>query len=146
MKVSPALLDASLNAPFKAIDMVNMFSHSTLAPPPSCYGPGTWLYGGSRALMRRVLASNSKVNLFHHGFSMCDGYEGAVGAAEKWAQAKKPTAIICGAADQMTPAKAALGIAQAIAHAQRVNVAGGHAMMTESPEATLQALQALLKQ
>jgi pimeloyl-ACP methyl ester carboxylesterase len=99
MKVSPALLDASLNAPFKAIDMVNTFSHSTLAPPPSCYGPGTWLYGGSRALMRRVLASNSKVNVFHHGFSMCDSYEGAVAAAERWAQAKKPTAVIGGAAD-----------------------------------------------
>ncbi|TAL64936.1 MAG: alpha/beta hydrolase, partial [Burkholderiaceae bacterium] len=49
MKVSPALLDASLNQPQQAIDMVNQFSHSTLAPPPSSLGPGTWLYGGSRA-------------------------------------------------------------------------------------------------
>ncbi|MFT4193125.1 alpha/beta fold hydrolase, partial [Ottowia sp.] len=56
MKVSPALLEASVNAPEKAIHMVNVFSHSTLCPPPSALGPGTWLYGSSRALMRRVLA------------------------------------------------------------------------------------------
>jgi hypothetical protein len=43
MKVSPALLDMSLNQPLKAI--VNQFSHSMLAPPPSAMGPGTWLYG-----------------------------------------------------------------------------------------------------
>ena len=49
MKVSPALLENSLAQPQKAIHMVNVFSHSMLAPPPSALGPGTWLYGGSRA-------------------------------------------------------------------------------------------------
>ncbi|MCB2030767.1 MAG: alpha/beta fold hydrolase, partial [Rhodoferax sp.] len=67
MKVSPVLLEASQNDPEKAIALVNTFSHSTLAPPPSGLGPGTWLYGGSRALMRRVLASNTRVNVFHTG-------------------------------------------------------------------------------
>jgi hypothetical protein len=70
MKVSPALLDMSLNQPLKAIDMVNQFSHSMLAPPPSAMGPGTWLYGTARALMRRVLASNPTVNVFHRGFGL----------------------------------------------------------------------------
>ena len=58
MKVSPALLDASLNEPMKALEMINVFSRSTLAPPPSALGPGTWVYGASMALGRRVLASN----------------------------------------------------------------------------------------
>ena len=49
MAVSDALLDASQNDPQRAIDMVNAFSHSLLAPPPSALGPGTWLYGTSRA-------------------------------------------------------------------------------------------------
>jgi pimeloyl-ACP methyl ester carboxylesterase len=57
MKVSPALLDSALNNPMQAIKMVNTFSHSTLAPLPSALGPGTWLYGSSQALMRRVLAA-----------------------------------------------------------------------------------------
>jgi pimeloyl-ACP methyl ester carboxylesterase len=65
MKVSPALLDGALNDPQKAIAMVNTFSHSMMAPPPSSLGPGTWLHGSSRALMRRVLASNRDVNVFH---------------------------------------------------------------------------------
>ena len=80
MKVSPALLDASLNQPMKAIDMVNTFSHSMLAPPPSGLGPGTWLYGSSRALMKRVLASNTQVNVFHTGFKACDSYIGGEAA------------------------------------------------------------------
>ena len=40
MPVSPALLENSVKAPEKAIHMVNVFSHSTLCPPPSALGPG----------------------------------------------------------------------------------------------------------
>jgi pimeloyl-ACP methyl ester carboxylesterase len=74
MVVSPALLDGALNDPQRAITMVNNFSHSLLAPPPSALGPGTWLYGSSRALMRRVLASNREANVFYIGFKACNEY------------------------------------------------------------------------
>src|SRR6476661_8825747 len=40
MKVSQGLLDAALNDTPRAIDMVNVWSHSTLAPKPSAPGPG----------------------------------------------------------------------------------------------------------
>ncbi len=85
MTVSPALLDGALNDPQRAIAMVNTFSHSLLAPPPSTLGPGTWLYGGSRALMRRVLASNREANVFHIGFKACNDYangEAAIAAVQ----------------------------------------------------------------
>ncbi len=49
MKVSPALIEASLNEPMKALQMVNVFSRATLAAPPSALGPGTWVYGASMA-------------------------------------------------------------------------------------------------
>ena len=65
MVVSPALLDGALNDPQRTIAMVSTFSHSMLAPP---LGPGVWLAGSSRALMRRVLASNRDANVFHIGF------------------------------------------------------------------------------
>ncbi len=39
MKVSPVLLENSVSKPMLAIDLVNSFSHSTLAPPPSTLGP-----------------------------------------------------------------------------------------------------------
>ena len=74
MKVSPALIEASLNEPMKALQMVNVFSRATLSAPPSALGPGTWVYGASMALGRRVLASNTEVNIFHRGFVACDSY------------------------------------------------------------------------
>ncbi len=153
MKVSPALLDAALNEPIKAIEMVNTFSHSSLSPPPSALGPGTWLYGGSRALMRRVyntaMASNTKENVFHIGFKACDSYDGAIEALNRL-QAPANTAqaailFIVGTADQMTTPKAAQSLIDKCSQAKAVRVNGGHAMMTEAPEETLQALKEFLK-
>ena len=145
MRVSPALLDTSLNQPDKAIAMVNAFSHSTLAPPPSALGPGTWLYGGSAALMRRVLASNATENVFHTGFVACDSY--ADGDADM-VKVTCPVTFILGERDQMTPPKAAQSLVKAArAAGLRVDVAtvpAGHSLMTEAPEETLAALRQAL--
>ena len=46
----------SRDAPHKAIDMVVTYSFSTLAAKPSYPGPGVWLRGSARGLMRQVLA------------------------------------------------------------------------------------------
>lgn len=141
MRVSAALLDASLHAPDKAIEMVNVYSHSTLAPPPSALGPGTWLYGGSRALMRRVLASNPRVNVFHRGFVACDSYQGGEAAAQALAC---PVQFILGTRDQMTPPKAAQPLIDAVRAAgvpvDVVRLNAGHALMTEAPDGVLDAL------
>ena len=53
MKVSEALLQTAQREPLKAIDMVNAYSHASTAAKPSYPGPGTWLHGANRALMRR---------------------------------------------------------------------------------------------
>ncbi len=141
MKVSPVLLEASQNDPEKAIAMVNVFSHSTLAPPPSALGPGSWLYGGSRALMRRVLAGNCRVNVFHIGFLACDRYAGADAAMPK---VSAPTLFILGAQDQMAPAKAARSLVQAAQRGTVATVPGGHQMMLECPEEVLAAMRGFL--
>jgi pimeloyl-ACP methyl ester carboxylesterase len=145
MKVSPALLDASLNAPMKAIAMVNTFSHSTLAPPPSALGPGTWLYGASQALMRRVLQSSSQPDVFHHGFGLCNDYLGGNTAVAGVAAHSIATLFIVGANDQMTPPKAARSLMDALPKAKVVTLNCGHSLMTEDPEGTLEALKAFLK-
>ncbi len=142
MRVSPALLESSVSAPMKAIDMVNTFSHSTLAPPPSALGPGTWLYGGSRALMRRVLASNPKVNVFYTGFKACDSYANGEAAM---AQVQCPILFVLGSADQMTPPKAAQSLVAKARHARVVQLPAGHSLMTEAPDGVLQALKDFLK-
>jgi pimeloyl-ACP methyl ester carboxylesterase len=149
MKVSPALLDASLKEPMKAIEMVNTFSHSMLSPPPSALGPGTWLYGGSRALMRRVLASNLQENVFHIGFKACNSYEGAFEAINslfgRINSGDVAILFIVGMADQMTTPKAAQALIDKMPTAKVARVFGGHAMMTEAPEETLAALAQWLK-
>ncbi len=137
MKVSPALLDTSLNAPMQAIDMVNVFSHSLLAPPPSALGPGTWLYGGSKALMRRVLASNTQVNVFHRGFQACDDYRGGEAAIAK---VRCPILFILGRSDAMTLPKMAQPLIDKAPGAKVVIVEAGHQMMVEAPDAVLAAL------
>lgn len=137
MPVSPALLDASKNQPLRAIDMVNTFSHSMLAPPPSSLGPGTWLHGGSRALMRRVLASNREANLFHTGFQACNDYANGEAAL---AAVRCPLLFLLGAADQMTLTKTAKAFAAKAPAAKTVVVQAGHALMTEAPDAVLFAL------
>ncbi|HMA10081.1 MAG TPA: alpha/beta hydrolase, partial [Ramlibacter sp.] len=104
MKVSAALLDASQAQPMKALEMINVFSRSTLAPPPSALGPGTWVYGASMALGRRVLASNPRVNVFYRGFKACDSYANGEAAI---AAIACPVLFVLGAQDQMTPPKAA---------------------------------------
>ena len=138
MTVAPALLESALNAPEKAIAMVNVFSHSTLAPPPSYLGAGTWLLGSSRALMRRVLASNRAVNVFHTGFKACNDYahgEAAIGAVQC------PVLFLLGEADQMTPPRAAQSLVAKARQGHVVKVRAGHAMMSEAPDAVLFALR-----
>ena len=141
MKVSPALLESSLKSPEKAIALVNQFSHSTLAPPPSALGPGTWLYGGSRALMRRMLASNPDTNVFYDGFKACDSY---ANGEQAMAAAHCPTLFLIGRHDQMTPPKSAKALALHARLAQVVEVNAGHSLMTEAPDEVLFALREFL--
>lgn len=145
MKVSPALIEAALKEPEKGMKMINVFSRSTLAAPPSALGPGTWVFGASLALNRRVLRSNAKVNVFHRGFVACDSYAGGEAAM---AQITCPVLFLLGGQDQMTQPKAAQGlIAAARDRGLRVlvtNVPVGHHQMTEAPEETLVAVRNFL--
>ncbi|WP_406625130.1 alpha/beta fold hydrolase [Acidovorax sp. SDU_ACID1] len=142
MKVSPALIDAALNAPEKALKMVNVFSRSTLAPPS---GAGFWVYGAGMALGRRVLRSNPQVNVFHRGFVACDSYAGGEQAA---AALQCPVLFALGTQDQMTPPKAAQGLIQAARSAgvpvKVAHLPVGHHQMSEAPDATLFALRDFL--
>ena len=142
MQVSPVLIEASLNDPMKALEMVNVFSRSTLAPPPSALGPGTWILGASTALGKHVLASNTGVNLFHTGFVACDSYRNGEAAME---QVTCPTLFVLGEMDQMTPPKAAKSLIAKAKNATVVMLPGGHHQMTETPEAMLKALTGFLK-
>ncbi|MDP4077298.1 alpha/beta fold hydrolase [Acidovorax sp. A1169] len=139
MKVSPALIDAALNEPEMALRMVNVFSRSTLAPPS---GAGFWVYNAGLALGRKVLRSNTAVNVFHRGFVACDSYANGEQAI---AAVQCPVLFALGAQDQMTAPKAAQGlVAAARAAGKRVHTTSlpvGHNQMSEAPDGTLMAIR-----
>src|SRR6218665_2861321 len=145
MKVGAALMAAALDDPHQALRMVNLLSRSTLAASPSALGPGTWVFGASMALGRKLLRNHSAVNLFHRGLLACDSYANGAAAI---AQLRCPVLFALGAQDRMTPPQAAQGlILAAQAAGQRVQIAHlpvGHHPMTEAPEETLCALRAFL--
>jgi pimeloyl-ACP methyl ester carboxylesterase len=140
MAVSQALLDAGEQDPYAAIDSVNVLSHSTLAGKPAYPGPGAWLHGGNRILMRRLQAAQRETNLFVNDFRVCDRYRGGLDAAARIAC---PTTLVLGARDQMTLPKQTTAIAAAL-RARIVSLAAGHSLMTEQPEALLAALREAL--
>ncbi|KFX27027.1 alpha/beta fold hydrolase [Ralstonia solanacearum] len=142
MNVSDALLDAALNDTPAAIDMVNTWSHSSLANKPSAPGPGFWMHGGSQRLMERI-ARGSPAPVFHTDFSACNAY---ARGAEAMAAVRCPALVIMGDKDQMTPARAGRQVAAGLAGCRVVALLCGHAVMGECPDGTLDALIAFARE
>jgi len=140
MKVSEALLSTARDEPLKAIEMVNNFSHSGWAAKPSYPGPGAWLHGGGRALMRRMQSRQKAVNLFEHDFQVCDAYAGGLAAA---ARLTCPASLLLGERDQMTSPKQTASLSEAL-KARVFRLPAGHSLMAEAPELTLAALRQAL--
>jgi pimeloyl-ACP methyl ester carboxylesterase len=140
MTVSDTLLDAARERETEAIDMVNQWSHSTIAAKPSCPAPGFWLHGMNQRLMERV-AATGEPRLFHTDFSACNAYADGL---ERAAHVRCPVRLIAGKRDMMTPPRATRALADAFRQSQVpfhiVTLDAGHALMAEQPDATLDAL------
>lgn len=141
MKVSDTLLDAALHAEGDAIDMVNIWSHSSMAQKPSFPGPGFSVMGMSKRLMERI-AAQGEPNLFHTDFTACNAYANGTAAA---ASVRCPVQFIFGSKDMMTPPRSTKALLAALPGAQTVTVDAGHQMMAEQPDAVLDALAAFLR-
>ena len=140
MPVTDALLTAAREAPHKAIEMVITYSFSTLAAKPSYPGPGVWLRGSARGLMRQVLAHGGDPLLFHTDFAACNHYAHGLLAAER---VRCPVDLILGAFDQMTPPRSTREISAAL-KAVVHTVAAGHFLMQEQPDDVLNAMRKAL--
>jgi pimeloyl-ACP methyl ester carboxylesterase len=141
MKVSDMLLDASKNDEQSAIDMVNIWSHTSIAHKPSCPGPGFWVMGGSQRLMQRISDQNP-AQVFHTDFSACNAYANGEAAAQA---VTCPTLLLLGKRDMMTPPKATAALTKAIPHCRVVQIEDcGHALMAEQPDAVLETLFAFM--
>ncbi|RZI43025.1 alpha/beta hydrolase [Herbaspirillum sp. HC18] len=137
MKVSDMLLDASLNNEQAAIDMVNIWSHTSIAHKPSCPGPGFYVMGGSQRLMQHISRRNP-AKVFHTDFSACNAYANGENAAKA---VTCPALLLLGKRDMMTPPKATATLTKSITGCQVVQVDDcGHSLMAEQPDAVLEAL------
>ncbi|GAB3452377.1 alpha/beta hydrolase [Massilia terrae] len=142
MKVSDSLLETARVDEQAAIDMVNIWSHSTIAHKPSSPAPGFWVMGGLRRLMQRMSQQNPE-QLFYTDFAACNAYANGQAAAEA---VGCPTLFVLGSKDMMTPARSAKLLTSAVRHGRIVSVEAGHAMMSEQPDAVLDALYGFAKE
>jgi pimeloyl-ACP methyl ester carboxylesterase len=136
MKVSDALLETARTDEAAAIDMVNLWSHASIAPAPPARAQGVWLAGASRRLMQRLSQVNP-AQLFYTDFVACNTYGNGGTAA---AGITCPTLFVQGRRDVMTPPRSAAALVAAIPHARVVTLDCGHALMTERPDEVTAAL------
>jgi pimeloyl-ACP methyl ester carboxylesterase len=137
MPVPAALLELAQRDTLAAIERVVMYSFSTLAAKPSYPGPGVWLRGSDRSLMRQVLAHQGDPGLFHTDFSVCNDYTRGLDAA---GQVRCPATLILAEQDQMAQPRGATAVAERL-KATVHRVPGGHQLMGEQPDAVLAALR-----
>jgi len=137
MRVSSSLLETSREREPVAIDMVNIWSHSSIAQKPSAPGPGFYVHGGSQRLMQRISAINP-AQVFYTDFAACNDYANGEQAATALGC---PALFLLGRQDVMTPAKAASSLSSVMKQARTVTLdACGHALMAEQPDQVLDEL------
>jgi pimeloyl-ACP methyl ester carboxylesterase len=141
MRVADALLTACRDAPDEALQTINVWSHSAgLAPfaaRPGNPGPGFNIVWENLRLMQRIARVNGP-DVLPTDFAACNNYEGGLACAQAL---PCPALFVLGAADQMTPPKAARALIDACRDKQVVTLpATGHALMAENPEGVRRAL------
>ncbi len=133
MKVTADFLNAAKENRHEAYDMETIWSHSSQAALGANPNPGMSMYGETLARLERLVAG-----VLYSDLKACHEYAGGEAAVAK---VKCPVLFVLGRRDQMTPAKAGLAFAHTVPNAQVVQLdTSGHSLMTEAPDAVLDAL------
>ena len=133
MTVTDALLSNARANNHMAIDMLPIWGYSLGKQLGGNETPGMWMVGGTIRLLER-----SAPGILHNDLNACHEYHHGLDSA---AQLRCPTMLILGEEDMMTPPKRAKKIADAIPDSRIVLLkGGGHSMMSEQPDAVLDAL------
>lgn len=134
MAVGEGLLNAARANERAAHDMVTIWGHrSRSGANPN---PGMWMMGYNLRLNERAAR-----DVLFADLNACNEYKTAL---ERGAQVQCPALVITGQRDIMTPAKAARALVQAMPQSKLVSIDAGHALMSEQPDAVLDALRAFL--
>lgn len=131
MGVTPPLLNSAKANSHNAYVMANTWSHSSRGKLGSNDNPGIWMVGVGERLMSRC-----SENVFHADLEACNNFE------LDPASVRCPTLLLLGDADQMTPSRFGIKVAESIGDAEVVELKGcGHAMLSERPNEILDALK-----
>ncbi|MCZ6617167.1 MAG: alpha/beta hydrolase [Gammaproteobacteria bacterium] len=131
MPVTPLLLNAAEDNDHAAIDMANGWSHSARGKLGGNQNPGLWMLRGGERLLER-----SAPGVFHADLIACNEF-----AVREGEDVRCPSLVIVGEADQMTPARAGISVAEQLPEATIVRLPGcGHSMISERPNDVLDAL------
>jgi len=137
MVVSDALLDAALRDEAKAHELITAWSHSPAHQLGGNRLPGVWLPAQTLRLMER-----SAPGVLHTDLCACRAYAGGLAAAAK---VSCPSLLVRADRDLMAPPRGLAPLEQALRGARVCDIGGaGHAMMTEAPDAVLDALRGFL--
>jgi pimeloyl-ACP methyl ester carboxylesterase len=138
MKVSDAFLDAAKRNDQAAYDMETIWGHAPQVPFAGNPNPGMWMYGDTLARLGRLAPG-----VLHADLVASNGYAGGMEAASK---VKCPVLFVLGGRDVMTPSRGAEVLIGKIANATSARIAAsGHMLMSEAPDATLDALIGFLR-
>lgn len=137
MAVSEVLLATAREDAPRAYGMITSWSHSPAHQLGGNPVPGMWMTGAALALMERNRDGVLDVDL-----RACNSYDNGLQAA---AAVRCPALLVLGTRDLMAPPKSAQAMIAALAQPKVVMLPEcGHAMMTEQPDAVLDALRAFL--
>lgn len=137
MPVHPDLLAAAASDDPLAFDLVTSWAHGATGHLGGNRAPGLWLLGSGEALLRHGASGVLSTDLI-----ACNSYQDG---AERAGAVTTPCLFVLGDQDRMTPAKAGAKLAATIGGAKSTTIPDcGHMMMTEKPDATLDALKDFL--
>jgi pimeloyl-ACP methyl ester carboxylesterase len=137
MTVSDELLDAARRDDHVAYEMINAWSFSASRQLGGNAAPGVWMTGNAMRLMERNASGVLAADL-----TACHVYANGLAAA---AAVRCPALVVIGTRDIMAPPKNARAVIAALSDARVVELPGsGHSLMTEEPDAVLDALRAFL--
>jgi pimeloyl-ACP methyl ester carboxylesterase len=137
MPVADALLDAAKANDHLAYELITGWSYAPGHQLGGNQQPGVWMTGNALRLMERSLPGALYSDLL-----ACHRYAGGLAAAR---QIRCPALLILGQRDLMAPAKNATALSAALAGCRVVTLPDcGHSLMTEAPDAVLDALREFL--
>ncbi len=137
MPVHPDLLAAAAAGDPSAVELVIGWGHGPRGHNGGSPTPGLALIPGGRRLMAAVKPGVLGVDL-----AACNAYGQGGASADAVAC---PALFVLGALDRMAPAKAGRALANRIKTSQVVTIPHtGHMVMTEAPDATVEALTTFL--